>query len=91
MLAGNHWTDHRVPKKGVKERTEGVEGLCNPIRRTAISTKKTSPLPEFSGIKHSTKEYTWLQVHMHQRTVLYCISGRRGTWNYDDSIDAQCR
>jgi len=30
---------------GVRERTEGVEGVCNPIGRTKVSTKKTSRAP----------------------------------------------
>jgi hypothetical protein len=41
MLAANHWTEHRVPKIGVRERTEGVEGVCNPIGRVVISTNQT--------------------------------------------------
>jgi hypothetical protein len=51
------------------ERTEGVEGVCNPIGRTTISTNQT-PLhvPELQGTKPPTKEYTWrdpwLQPHM---------------------------
>jgi hypothetical protein len=38
MLAANHWTKNRVPHEGGRERTEGVEGVCNPIGRTKIST-----------------------------------------------------
>jgi hypothetical protein len=41
--------------------TEGVEGVRNPIGRTTISTNQT---PELPGTKPSTKEYTWLQLHM---------------------------
>jgi hypothetical protein len=33
MLAANHWTEHGVPNKGVRERTEGSEKFCNPIGR----------------------------------------------------------
>jgi hypothetical protein len=36
MLAANHWTEHRVLKGGVRERTEGAEVVCNPIRGTII-------------------------------------------------------
>jgi hypothetical protein len=43
MLAVNHWTEHRVPSGGVRERTEWAEGVCNPIGITMISTKQTSP------------------------------------------------
>jgi hypothetical protein len=42
----------------------GVEGLCNPIGRTTISTNQTPPPPELPGTKPSTKEYTWLQMLM---------------------------
>jgi hypothetical protein len=66
MLADNHWTEHRVPNGGVRVRTEGAEGVCNPIERTKTSTNQT--FPEVSGAKPPTKEYTWrdpwLQLHM---------------------------
>jgi hypothetical protein len=59
MLEANHWTEHRVPNRRVREKTEGV---CNLIGRTTISTNQTPP--ELPGTKPSTKEYTWLQLHM---------------------------
>jgi len=31
MLAAKHWTEQGVPNGGVKERTEGAEGVCNLI------------------------------------------------------------
>jgi len=37
MLVANLWTEYRDPNGGVRERTEGVEGVCNPIGRTTIS------------------------------------------------------
>jgi hypothetical protein len=40
MLAANHSTEHRVFNGGVRERTEGTEGVCNPIRTTTISTNQ---------------------------------------------------
>jgi hypothetical protein len=40
MLAD--WTERRVPYGGVRERTEGVEEVFNPIGRTTISTNQTS-------------------------------------------------
>jgi hypothetical protein len=30
MLAANHWSEHGVPNGGVRERTEGAEGICIP-------------------------------------------------------------
>jgi hypothetical protein len=44
MLADNHWTEHGVSNGGVRERIEGVEGVCNPIGRT-ISTNQTPRAP----------------------------------------------
>jgi hypothetical protein len=41
MLVANHWTELRVPNGKVQERTEGTEGVCNPIGRTTISTNQT--------------------------------------------------
>jgi hypothetical protein len=56
-LAANHRTEHRVPNGGVRERTLGAEGICNPIGSTTISTNQTSP--EQPGTKPPTKKYTW--------------------------------
>jgi hypothetical protein len=52
--------------RGVRERTEEAEGICNPIGRTTISTNQYTPPfpPDLPGIKPPTKEYTWLQLHM---------------------------
>ena len=30
-----------TPNGGVRERTEGAEGVCNPIEKTTISTNQT--------------------------------------------------
>jgi hypothetical protein len=66
MLAANHWTYHGVHNEGVREKTEGAEGVCNSIGRTIISTNQTPP--ELPRTKPPTKEYTWslpwLQLHM---------------------------
>ena len=55
-----------APNGGLRERTEGAEGVCNPIGWTSISTNQISP--EFPGTKPPTKEYTrrdpWPQLHM---------------------------
>jgi hypothetical protein len=45
MLTANHWTEHNVPDGGIKERTEGDEGVCNPKGRTRISTRETPRAP----------------------------------------------
>jgi hypothetical protein len=53
MLSVNHWTEHRVPNGGVRERTEGAEGVYNPIGRTTISANQT---PQSSqGLNHQPK------------------------------------
>jgi hypothetical protein len=36
MLTANHWIEHGDYNGGVRERTEGDEGVCNPIRGTTI-------------------------------------------------------
>jgi hypothetical protein len=57
----------REPQWKSKGRTEGTEGVCNPIGRTTISTNQIS-IPELPRTKPTTKEYTWsypwLQMHM---------------------------
>jgi hypothetical protein len=55
MLTGNHQTEHGDPNGGVRGRTEGAEGDCNPIGRTTISTHQTPP--ELPGLKSPTKDY----------------------------------
>jgi hypothetical protein len=42
MLTNNHWTELRVANRGVRETTEGVEGVYNPIGGTTISTRQTT-------------------------------------------------
>jgi hypothetical protein len=39
MLTSNHWTEYTVLNRGVREMTEGVEGVCNPMGKT-ISTNQ---------------------------------------------------
>jgi hypothetical protein len=47
-------------EKGLKE----LKG-CKPIGRTTIATNQpSSPATELPGIKSSTEEYTWLQLHL---------------------------
>jgi hypothetical protein len=36
MLAANHQTEHGDPIGGVRERTEGAEGVCNTIGRKTV-------------------------------------------------------
>jgi hypothetical protein len=36
MLTAIHWTEHRVPNEGARERTQGAEGVCSPIGGTTI-------------------------------------------------------
>jgi hypothetical protein len=47
MLTANCWTDHRVPNGRVRKRTEGADGVCNPIGTTTIVTKQSS-----QGLNH---------------------------------------
>jgi hypothetical protein len=43
MLTAKHWTDHRVPNGGVREKAEESEGVCSPIGGTIISTNQNLP------------------------------------------------
>jgi hypothetical protein len=43
MLTVSYWMEHRVPNGGTRESTQGAEGVCNPIKGTAISTKPVPP------------------------------------------------
>jgi len=45
MVAANHQTEQGDPNGGVREKTEGAEGVCNPIGRTTISTNQTPRAP----------------------------------------------
>jgi hypothetical protein len=56
MLAAKHQTELRDPIGEVRSRTVGVEGVCDPIGRTIISTNRT--LSKLPGTKPPTKEYT---------------------------------
>jgi len=57
MVTDNHWTEQGDPNGGVREKTEGAEGVYNAIGRTIISTNQTPP--ELPAIKPPTNEYTW--------------------------------
>jgi len=61
---------HGDPKRRVRERTEGVEGDCNPIRRTTILTRpgQPPPLPELPGTK--------TPIHMEGPHGSSCICSR---------------
>ena len=53
MLLANHWTEHRVPNGGARERTQGAEGVCSPIGGTTIWTNQ---YPQSSqGLNHQPK------------------------------------
>jgi hypothetical protein len=39
MLAADHFTEHRLPNGGVRERAEGAKGV--PVGRTVISTNQS--------------------------------------------------
>jgi hypothetical protein len=38
MFVANNWTEHGDPNGGVREMTEGTEGVFNPTGRTIILT-----------------------------------------------------
>ena len=53
MLSANHGTVHRFPNGGVRERTEGAEGVSNPIGRRKTSTNQN--LQSSLGLNHQLK------------------------------------
>jgi hypothetical protein len=53
ILTANHWTEHRGPNGGVRERTEGTEGFCSLIGRKTISTNQTTQSSQ--GLNHQTR------------------------------------
>jgi hypothetical protein len=53
VLTAIHWTEHRVPNGGGRERIEGAEGVCSPIGGTTIWTNQ---YPKSSqGLNHQQK------------------------------------
>ena len=53
MLEAKHWTEHKIPNVGVRERTEGAAGICNHIGRTTISTNPNTQTSQ--GLNHQPK------------------------------------
>ena len=45
MLAANHWTEHGVPDRGVREGTEEAKGIYSPMEGATVSTNQTLTLP----------------------------------------------
>ena len=86
-LSTSHWTDHRVPNGGARERTQEDEGVCSTIGGTTIWATQYFQRP---GTKTSTREFTWsypwLQTHRQQRMALLDIKERRGPWSWKGSI-----
>jgi hypothetical protein len=54
MLTGKHWTQRRLPNRGVRERTKGAEGFCNTIGKRAVSTKQITQISGTHGGTHGS-------------------------------------
>jgi hypothetical protein len=54
MLIAIHWTEHRIPNEGVRESTQGAEGISSPIGGTTISTNQY--LQSSLGLNHQSKK-----------------------------------
>ncbi|EDM02379.1 similar to LRRGT00152 (predicted) [Rattus norvegicus] len=52
MLAAKRWTEQGDPNGGVREKSEGAEGVCNTIRRTTVSTNQRPPELPGSKVVH---------------------------------------
>jgi hypothetical protein len=90
-LTANHWTEHRVPKEGARESTQGLEAVCSPIGETTIWTNQYSQ--SCLGLNHQPKK-------THGRTHgSSCIcskgwpgqSSTGGLWSCDDSMSQDRR
>jgi hypothetical protein len=66
MLKANYWTEQEDPRGGFRKRTEGTEGICNPIGRTTTSNNQT--LPELPGSKQPTR-LTYMKGPMAQAAL----------------------
>ena len=82
MPSANHWAESWDPNRGVRKMTEGIEGVCNPIGRTTVSTNQT---PQSSqGLSHQPRSTYGSS----------CICSRGwpcqasiGPWSYEGWID----
>jgi hypothetical protein len=53
MFTANHWTEHGDLNGGVRERTEGAEGVCSLTGGTTILTNQTTQSSQ--GLNHQPK------------------------------------
>jgi hypothetical protein len=79
MLAANHQIEHRDHNEGIMGRTDGSEGVCNPMGRGTISTKQM-PLSS-QGLNPLRKDYTCRNIW------LSCICSRE--WPYLASVGGE--
>jgi hypothetical protein len=60
-----HWSEHRVPNGGARERTHKAEGVCNSIGGTTASTNQyPQSSQELNHQRKSTWRDPWLQPYM---------------------------
>jgi len=87
-LAANYQIEHRDPNEGAKERREGIEGVCNPIVRTTVSTNQTlSPAPEVPRTKPPTR----IHIERPMAPAAYVAEDvREGPWSCE-GLMPQCR
>jgi hypothetical protein len=89
MLTANHWTEQRVPNGGARKRTERGNGVCNPIGRTAISTRcPRAPRGQPKGTCGGTHDSSC--ICRPTRMALLDINGRRDPW-FCEVWMPQCR
>jgi hypothetical protein len=53
ILTAIHWTEHRIPNEGARERTQGAEGVCSPIGGTTMWTSQYTQSSQ--GLNHQPK------------------------------------
>ena len=58
MLTAIYWIEHRTPNEGARERTQGAEVVCSPIRGTSEEHMFITSTPQSSlGLNHQSKKH----------------------------------
>jgi hypothetical protein len=58
MLKASHWTEHRIPNGGARERTQGAEEVCSPIGGTIWTIQEPQSSQEINHQPKSTPRGT---------------------------------
>jgi len=79
MVVASHWTEHGDHNGGVRERTDGVEGVFSLIGRTTISTSQTPQ--SYQWLNYQSKSIhgaTHESSHICSRRWWHCLTSIKG-------------